>query len=103
MTDAERARRSGPDRLSVALFSVTAFLLVLALLGTQLAAPRPVAAPPRPVVIRRVYVTTVVEKVPAGVSAPAAHSTVTQTTAPVPAAVSAPAPVVTHTSGVPAG
>ena len=99
MSDSARARRTGPDRLSVALFSVTAFLLVLALLGTQLKAPRPAAAAPRPVIVRRVYVTTVVDKIPAGVRAPATRRTVTRTAAPAPAP--APAPVVTRASGAP--
>jgi len=103
MTDGARARRSGPDRLSVALFSLTAFLLVLALLGTQLQTPRAPAARARSVIIRRVYLTTVVEKVPAGVSVPHARSTVTQSTTPAPAPVAAPAAVVTRASGVPAG
>ena len=101
MTDARPAQRSGPDRTSLALFSLTAFLLVLALLGTQLRAPRPAVAMPRPVLVRRVYVTTVVEKVPAGVSAPPARSTVTQSATPAPVAAPAPA-VVTRASGVPA-
>ena len=101
MTDARPARHAGPDRTSLALFSLTAFLLVLALLGTQLQVPRPAAAAPRPVIVRRVYITTVVEKVPAGVSAPPPRSTVTQSATPAPASAPAPA-VVTRTSGVPA-
>lgn len=65
---ARRARR-GPDRLTVALFSLTAFLLVLALLGTQLSRASSARASARtPVLLRRVYETTVVERVlPAGV------------------------------------
>ena len=102
MTDARPARRSGPDRISLGFFSLTAFLLVLALLGTQLQAPRPAAARPRPVIVRRVYVTTVVEKVPAGASAPSPRSTVTQSATPAPTSAPAPA-VVTRASGVPAG
>jgi hypothetical protein len=100
MTETVRAPRRGPDRLSLALFSLTAFLLVLALLGTQIAPPKPPPAPPRPVIVRRIYVTTVVEKVPAGVAAAAPRSTVTQTSTPAPAP---PAPVATRTSGTPAG
>ena len=100
-TDARPTRRSGPDRISLALVSVTAFLLVLALLGTQVQAPRP-APTPRPVIVRRVYVTTVVEKIPAGVSAPPARSTVTQSATAAPASAPA-AAVVTRASGVPAG
>ena len=103
MTDGAPAHRWGPDRLSVALFSMTAFLLVLALLGTQFAPPKAPPPEPRPVIIRRVYVTTVVEKVPAGMSAPPARSTVTQSRTPAPASAAAPAAVLTRASGVPAG
>lgn len=63
-----RRRRSsaGPDRVAVALFSLAAFLVVLALLGTQLRLTRSTHAP-RALVVRRVYRTTVVERVlPAG-------------------------------------
>ena len=64
-----RGARRGPDRMAVALFSLTAFLLVLALLGTQLSRASSARAPHRvPVVLRRIYETTVVERVlPAGV------------------------------------
>ncbi len=66
LTRAPRARpaRSGADRFSVILFSIAAFLLVLALLAWQLKAPsaRPVARPV--VVMKRIYTTTVVETVP---------------------------------------
>ena len=97
MTDAPRRR--GPDRLSVAGFSITAFLLVLALLGWQLRhAPSP-AAPARPasVLIRRIYVTTVVERVPAGVVSRAPRATQSVSTASAPAQPAS-APVVTRTS-----
>jgi hypothetical protein len=59
-----RGRAAGPDRLTVLLLTVAAFLLVLALLASQL---RPAAAPaqPRPVVVlRKIYETRVVETVP---------------------------------------
>jgi len=67
--DPARRARGGPDRITVALFSLTAFLLVLALLGTQLSRASSLKAPARtPVLLRRIYATTVVERVlPAGV------------------------------------
>lgn len=57
---------SGPDRVSVALFSLAAFLVILALLASQLPSgsghSRAV-----PVLLRKVYRTTVIERVlPAG-------------------------------------
>lgn len=53
------------DRLTVTLFSLAALLLVLAFLGMQ-ATHRSQARAARPVaLLRRVYVTTVVERVPA--------------------------------------
>ncbi len=59
-----RAARSGPDRLSVILFSLAAFLVVLALLATQLRA-HPLRSTPRQVVVlRRIYRTTVIETAP---------------------------------------
>jgi hypothetical protein len=72
-------RRGGPDRVAVALFSLAAFLLILALLGTQLSrAPSAKASARRAVLLRRVYETTVVERVlPAGVGG-AGRSSVTQ-------------------------
>jgi hypothetical protein len=62
-TDAQPARiASGPDWLSVALFSVAAFLVVFALLASELRTPdsRP---PPRIEVVRKLYTTTVVETI----------------------------------------
>jgi hypothetical protein len=55
-------RVGGPDRVSVGLFALNAFLAVLALLISQLhvAAPAP---RPKLVVVRRVYRTTVIETV----------------------------------------
>lgn len=60
--------RGGPDRVTVALFALSAFLLVLALLGTQLShAVSTHAERPTAVLIRRIYRTTVIERVlPAG-------------------------------------
>jgi hypothetical protein len=56
----QRARR-GPDRLTVALLTLTAFLLVLAVLAGRLRAA-PAAAPTRHVVVlRRIYRTTIID------------------------------------------
>lgn len=59
---ARTARRSprAPDRLTVILGATAAFLVVLALLVSQL---HTVPTRPRVVVVRRVYQTTVVETV----------------------------------------
>jgi hypothetical protein len=53
---------SGADRISVTLFSVAGFLAVLALLGSQLGQTAAHSAH-RPVVVRRIYATTVDERV----------------------------------------
>jgi hypothetical protein len=96
--------RHGIDRISVALLSLTAFLVILALLGSQLrpSAPAPAAPLPRQVIVRREYLTTVVTRiVPDGAPAPAARAVTrtvsrpTVTTAPAPAAT---APLTTRTS-----
>ena len=107
MTEAAEPRspsapaRRGPDRLAVAGFSLAAFLLVLALLGSQMRNSAAATIPKRPssVIVRRIYVTTVIERVPAGTpaSAPRARS-VTQTVS-TPRAPAQPAPVATRTSG----
>ncbi len=57
------AASSGPDRGSVLLFSLAAFLVVLALLGSQLRASAAPAPRHRVVVIRRIYRTTIIETV----------------------------------------
>jgi len=91
----------------VALLSLTAFLLILGMPGSQLRAAAPAPAKPRPIVIRREYVTTVVTRIIAAGSAGPPNGTVTQTVsspsvtqtqtqAPSP---TAPAPVTTRTSG----
>jgi hypothetical protein len=55
-------KRFGPDRLTLALLTVSAFLFVLAMLATQLqAAPAP--ARHRVVLIRRIYQTRVVQTI----------------------------------------
>lgn len=65
MTEPTRERRDrGPDRITVALFAAAAFLLVFSFLTLQLGG----AATPhrKPLLIRRVYETTVIERAPAG-------------------------------------
>jgi hypothetical protein len=58
---------AGPDRVTVVLASVTAFLVVLTVLGTQLSATGSGQEADRPVLFRKIYRTTVVERVlPAG-------------------------------------
>lgn len=59
----QTARRAGPDRVAVGLFSLAGFLVVLALLGAQAGGSSRSAAHPRAVLLRRVYDTTVVERV----------------------------------------
>ena len=55
------------DRPTIALFSLAGFLLVLALLGSQLAVGgKAASARPTRGAPRRIYKTTVVERVPAG-------------------------------------
>jgi hypothetical protein len=56
-------RAAGPDRASVVLFSVAAFLGVLALLAWELRSAPATVARRHEVVLRRVYQTTVVETV----------------------------------------
>ena len=59
-----RTIRPGPDRISVMLFGLAAFLVLFALLATQLQAHTP-RQPARPVlVLRRIYRTTIVETIP---------------------------------------
>lgn len=72
---ARRSSSSGPDRVVVGLGSVTAFLIVLAVLAGQLRAAPAQAPVHRQLIIRRIYATTIVED-PSG--SPAARSTVTQ-------------------------
>jgi len=74
-----RPPRTGPDRVTVALASLTAFLLVLALLASQLSPAGATGAAARATLVRRIYRTTVVERVlPAGSPAAANGSSVTQ-------------------------
>ena len=58
-----RRSRSGPDRLTVALFATAGFLVLLALLAWQMS-PSAAGGGQRPViVIRRVYETRIVETI----------------------------------------
>ena len=59
-------RASGPDRLTVLLLTIAAFLLVLALLARELEASESPAARHPVVVLRKVYETRYVETLPAG-------------------------------------
>jgi hypothetical protein len=77
------------DRLTVALFSATAFLVVLAVLASQLPAAK--YAGPAPVhVLRKIYRTTVIETIAAG-TGPSGTS-VSQSVSSSGAVNSAPAP-----------
>lgn len=70
-----RRVHNGPDRITVLLASLTAFLLVLALLATQFSGASSARVARRPAVLRRIYETTVVERVlPAGVGKAGATS-----------------------------
>jgi hypothetical protein len=93
-TTNRKRSRPGPDRLSAALFTLAAFLVVLALLATQLKAPRAVNLQPQ-VLVRRIYETRTVETV---IGSSRRGSSSTQS---VSSSASAPAPggaVVTRTS-----
>jgi hypothetical protein len=65
-SEPRRRAGAGPDRVSVLLFSLAAFLLVLALLGTQLAPTLSGGTRGRALLVRRIYRTTVIERVIAG-------------------------------------
>ncbi len=55
--------RSGPDRLTVFLLSLSAVLVVMAVLAVQLRASSTPTSSRRVIVLRRVYRTTVVETI----------------------------------------
>jgi hypothetical protein len=87
---------TGIDRLTVGLFSLTAFLLVLALLATQI--PAGAATPRHPVVVvRTIYETTVVETV-TGASAAPETPAVTQSVSSTSSGESAAAAPITRSS-----
>ncbi|HLL91400.1 MAG TPA: hypothetical protein VK252_00565 [Solirubrobacteraceae bacterium] len=58
-----RRTRGGPDRVTVGLFSLAAFLLVLSLLGAQLGHAGSTRARSGALLIRRIYRTSVIERV----------------------------------------
>jgi hypothetical protein len=60
---ARRPAAPGPDRVTVVLFSVAAFLVVLALLATQLAGASSRQAARPALLVRKIYRTTVIETV----------------------------------------
>ena len=58
----ERSRTHGPDRVTLGLLTLACFLAVLALLGAELSAPA-ARKPPRTALVRKIYRTTVEEKI----------------------------------------
>lgn len=73
---AGRRRRtaSGPDRVTVVLLSVAAFLVMLALLAGQMSASAARAPAPRVVLLRKLVRTTMLETVTGGTGRPTAVS-----------------------------
>lgn len=61
---AAKTRRGGPDRITVALFAAAAFSLLFAFLTLQLSSASTRTG--KPVIVRRIYETRVVERAPAG-------------------------------------
>ncbi len=94
---ARRRRASaGPDRVTVLLGSVAAFLAMLAILAGQFGHSSSSAKGAAAVVLRRVYETRVIETIPPGAAAPAGGTSVSQSMSSS-GAVAAAAPV-TRTS-----
>jgi hypothetical protein len=98
-TRRKTSRAGGPDRLTVVMYALAAFLAVLALLAWQFRATP--SGHTRPlIVLRRVYETRVVET---RVGSPAGSSSVTQSVSSSGSAASlAPAPTTRSSSGAPA-
>ena len=93
-----RRHRASHDRITIGLLALTAFLLVLALLASQLTGASGGQARRRPVVVRRIYRTTVLERVlPAG-RGPHDGTSVTQSSSPAPPVEPAAAAPVTRVS-----
>jgi len=84
----------GPDRLSVILLGLAAFLAILALLASQLRGAPSQGYTARAVVVRRIYLTRVIDSS----SAAGGGSSVSQSMSSSPSSYSAAAPVTTHTS-----
>jgi hypothetical protein len=98
--DVPRAERNtaNPDRVTVLLLSCTAFLLVLALLGSQLGGSAGAPARRGSIVVRRIYRTTVLERVlPAG-AGPRDGASVTQSSSAAPVTEAGPVVPVTRAS-----
>jgi hypothetical protein len=90
--------RRGPDRVTIALLTLAAFLVVLAVLAGRLRAA-PTAAPVRHVVVlRRIYRTTVIDDNRAGAAGSSSMS-VSTSGAGAPSAGAAAAAPATRTSG----
>ena len=92
-------RGRGSDGVTVGLFSVAAFLLVLALLGTQLGRARAPRSARPTIVVRRIDRTTVIESVLPAASAGAPGTTsVVQSVSGSPAPAIPAAPLITKPS-----
>lgn len=91
-----RRRPAGrvPDRVSVMLVGLAAFLVILALLAGQIRGPATSGYPTREVVKRRIYVTTIIDST----SGARAGTSVSQSVPSPPSTYAAPAPLTTHTS-----
>lgn len=92
---ARAASRGGPDRLSIALFSLALLMILIALLAHQFGTGGAAKAAPRVTLIRKVYRTRVIETIIA--PGPSSAPTVSQSVASSGAVASAPL-VTTHTS-----
>ncbi len=90
-------RRWSPDSVTIGFLALAAFLLVLALLGSQLTSAGSALAR-SPVVVRKIYRTTVLEKVLPTGSGPKDGTSVTQSSSPSPVAEPAAAAPVTRVS-----
>ena len=88
-----RVTRRGPDRLSVMLLGLAAFLAILALLAGQLRGNATHGYATRAVVLRRIYLTRVIDSGPGPISGPAVSQSVSSSGGYAP-----PAQLTTHTS-----
>lgn len=88
----------GPDRLTVALLSLAAFLTVLALLAGQLVASAAAPRPHRVVLVRTVYSTKVIETIASGSGGTSVSRSVTGSTSGASAAAATAAAPTTRTS-----
>jgi hypothetical protein len=88
----------GPDRLTVALLSLAAFLTVLALLAGQFAASAAAPRPHRVVLVRTVYRTKVIETIAGGSGGTSVSRSVTGSTTGASAGAGSTAAPTTRTS-----